>query len=61
MRVEVSDDRLDIPPQRLTLPKSDHLNSRIDEKSESDVEYEQEEDEESYEEYDEIEDDTLVF
>ena len=57
MRVEVSDDRLDTPPQRPTLPKCNHLNLRINEKIESDMEYEQEEDEESYEEYDEIEDD----
>ena len=55
--VEVPDDRLDTTPQRPTLPKANHLNSKIDETSESDVEYEQEEDEESYEKYDEIEDD----
>ena len=54
--VEVSDDRLDKPPQRPTLPKVNHLNSRINEKLESNVEYEQEEDEESYDEYDEMED-----
>ena len=54
-RVEVWDDRLYTSPQRPTLPKAKYLNSIIDEKSESDVEYEQEEDEESYEEYDEIE------
>ena len=57
--VEVLDDRLDKLPQRPTLPKVNHLNSRFDEKAESDVEYEQEEDEEVYEEYNEIEDDTL--
>ena len=57
--VEVLDDRLDKLPQRPTLPIVNHLNSRFDEKAESDVEYEQEEDEEVYEEYNEIEDDTL--
>ena len=51
-----SNNRLDKPPQRPTLPKDNYLNSRFDEKSESDIEYEQDEDEESYEEYDEIED-----
>ena len=29
-RVEVSDNRLDIPPQIPILPKANHLNSRID-------------------------------
>ena len=45
-RAEVSDDRLDTPPQGPTLPKANHLNSKFDETSESDVEYEQEEDKE---------------
>ena len=48
---------MDTPPQRPTFPKANHLNSRIDEISESDVEYEQDKDEEPYGEYDEIEDD----
>ena len=56
-RAEVSDDRLDKPTQGPTLPKGNHLNSKLDETLESDFEYEQEDDEESYEEYDEIEDD----
>ena len=55
-RAEVSDDRMDKPPQGPTLPKVNHLNSKLDETLESDFECEQEEDEESYEEYDEIED-----
>ena len=54
--VEVSDDKLDKPPQRPSLPRANHLNSRFDEMSESDVEYEQKYNEESYEEYDESED-----
>ena len=54
---EVSDDKLDKPPQGPTLPKANNLNSKFDETLESDVEYEQEEDEGSYEEYDKIEDD----
>ena len=59
-RAEVSDDKLDKPPQGPTFPKANHLKSNFDETSESDVEYEQEEDEELYEEYDEYaEDDNL--
>ena len=43
-RVEVSDDRLDKPPQGPTLPKINHLKSKHDETLELDFEYEQEED-----------------
>ena len=36
-RAEVSDNRLNKPPQGPTLPKANHLNSKFDETSESDV------------------------